>query len=118
MLASRASLVEIDLLRDGELVVAIPPELLRRSAYRVVVTPGHDRTLRNLYPFGVRDRLPRVAVPLGPSSFVPLDLGEVLREEWEKGPYRRLLRYDQDPVPPLAPDDLAWARELVAAARR
>lgn len=117
VLASRASLVEIDLLRGGELVVAIPPELLPRSAYRVVVTPGHERTLRNLYPFGVRDRLPRVAVPLTQSAFVPLDLGAVLREEWENGPYRRLLRYDQDPTPPLAPDDLAWARERVAAAR-
>lgn len=113
VLASDASLVEIDLLRAGEPTVALPPELAGHEPYRVVVSRASDREARELYAVSLRARLPRVGVPLsaGAADLV-LDLGAVLNDVYDRGTFGRRLDYATDPVPPLAPDDLAWARSL------
>lgn len=80
---------------------------------------GNDRRRREVHPFGLRDRLPRVRIPLDPSEAdVVLDLPAVLDAAAEAGAYDRRIDYDVDPVPALGPADLAWAREQVAAWRR
>lgn len=116
VLASDVSLVEIDLLRAGEPTVALPPELAGDAPYRVVVSRASDREARELYAVPLRSRLPRVAVPLVAGvPDVVLDLGAVLHEVYERGTFARRLDYATQPVPPLADDDLAWARGVVEA---
>jgi Protein of unknown function (DUF4058) len=63
-----------------------------------------------LYSRGLRQRLPRVRIPLaGDDPDAPLDVQAVLARTYEAGCYRDRLRYDAPCVPPLAPDDQAWA---------
>jgi Uma2 family endonuclease len=119
VLASSASLVEIDLLRGGEPTVAVPASAALASPYRVVVSLAADRRLRQLYSIQLRDRLPRIAVPLlAADTPVVLDLQGLLDQAYENGGYRRRLDYQKPPVPPLAEAELAWARERIASPER
>jgi hypothetical protein len=114
ILVSDAHLVEIDLLRAGEPTVAIPPGFAPRSTYRVVVSRSLDRLKREVYPMSLRDRLPRVAVPLaGSDPDVVLDLPGVFAEAYEKGVYARRVDYRETPTPALEGDELAFARDLL-----
>lgn len=114
ILASDVHLVEIDLLRGGAPTVALPPAPSSSAGYRVVVTRSTDRTRRELYQVSVRDRLPRVAIPLQPADpDAVLDVQAVLDEAYTKGAYGLRVDYATQPVPPLGTDDAAWARELV-----
>ncbi len=114
VLASDANLVEVDLLRGGEPTVAIPPSSTPKSTYRVIVSRSRDRSKREVYPIGLRDRLPRVAIPLaGSDPDVVLDLPAVFAEAYEKGAYARRVDYREVPTPPLAGDEHAFAQERV-----
>jgi hypothetical protein len=114
VLASDASLVEIDLLRGGEPTVALPPELLGTDPYRVVVSRPSDRLSREVYSIPFATRLPRIRVPLSSEEEdTVLDLGALLADAYERGAYARRIDHARDPVPPLGADDLAWARALL-----
>ncbi len=109
-------LVEIDLLRDGPRVVEFPDALLEglpRHDYLVNVARrgGGDY---EIYPIRIRDRLPRVRVPLaaGDEDEV-LDLQAAVQRAYDQGPYPERLDYGRPPAPPLAEDDAAWAAELL-----
>lgn len=116
VLASEANLVEIDLLRAGQHTAAVPVANLRGAPYCAVVSRARDRRRRGLYRFGLRDRLPRVAIPLRePDPDVALDLPALLAEAYERGAYARRIDYAREPDPPLDPRDAAWVRELLAA---
>lgn len=114
ILASNVHLVEIDLLRGGAPTVALPPSPSGGVGYRVVVTRSTDRTRRELYQVSVRDRLPRVAIPLeAADADAVLDVQALLDEAYTKGAYGLRVDYSSQPVPQLGTDDAAWARELV-----
>lgn len=119
VLASQAHLVEVDLLRGGEPTVAVPVRHARDTAYRVVVSRAIDRRRRELYAFGLRDPLPRVAVPLleGDPDLV-LDLPALLALAYQRGAYARRVDYAAPPPPPpLAAEDAAWVAEVVGSVR-
>lgn len=114
VLASDVHLVEIDLLRGGAPTVALPPPPPGGSQYRVVVTRSTDRTRRELYQVSIRDRLPRVAIPLqAADADAVLDLQAVLIEAYTKGAYGLRVDYEATPAPPLGVEDAEWARGLV-----
>lgn len=115
VLASDASLVEIDLLRAGEPTVALPEEALGGDPYRVVVSRPADRTSREVYAFALAKRMPRIRVPLseGDDDAV-LDLGALLADAYERGGYARRVDYTRETVPALGAADLTWARGLLA----
>jgi hypothetical protein len=118
VMASTTSLVEIDLLRSGEPTVAAPAPSAAASPYRVVVSPAADRRRRELYGIMLRQRLPRISVPLlAGAGNVVLDLQAVLTEAYAKGAYARRIDYAKLPTPPLTETDLAWARDCITAAR-
>jgi hypothetical protein len=109
-------LLEIDLLREGPRVVEFPDVLLEelpRHDYLVNVgrRGGEDY---EIYPIRIRDRLPRIRVPLktGDDDEV-LDLQGALNRAYDLGPYPERLDYARPPRPPLAEDDAAWAAELL-----
>ena len=81
--------------------------------YSVLVSRAHDRHSAGFWPIGIRDRLPRIPIPLrAPDTDAQIDLQELLHQVYESGGYEHHI-YNGSPDPPLAPHDQEWARELV-----
>src|SRR5262249_40056442 len=67
LLQGGVSLVEIDLLREGDWVLALPFDALEQelqSLYRVVARRSWRRLQAEYYPINLANRLPRIKVPL------------------------------------------------------
>ncbi len=116
-------LVEIDLLRTGPHVVAVPEYAARQAAeydYLVCVNRARDpRDAYELYPRRLSERLPRLRVPLaGDDPDVVLDLQAAVAQAYEAGAYADRIHYDRPCVPSLRADDQAWADRLIAEARQ
>jgi hypothetical protein len=66
------NLVEIDLLRAGDWIVAVPEDALtprlRKSTCRVVVRHGARRNQADYYPISLTERLPTHQIPLRPTD--------------------------------------------------
>lgn len=123
VLGSEAHLVEIDLLRMGPHVMAVAEWAARgQGDYDYLVSVNRAKGMRaeyELYPRSLRDRLPRVRVPLaGDDPDVILDVQAVLEQTYEAGSYRDRINYDEPCRPPLRPEDQAWANERIAEARK
>jgi hypothetical protein len=121
--ASTTHLVEIDFLRAGPHVVSVPEWAVRgRGDYSSLVCVNRAEGLRDYYeayPRGLRERLPRINVPLADDDpDTVLDLQAVLEQTYQAGRYRDRLRYTEPCVPPLAPDEQAWADLLIREVSR
>ncbi len=121
--ASQTHLVEIDLLRSGRHVLAVPEWAVRGSgpySYLICVNRAEERRDRfEWYPRQLRQRLPRIRVPLADGDpDVVLDLQAVLVQTYEAGSYRERLRYDRPCLPPLSAEDQVWADGLIRAAQQ
>lgn len=116
MLRSDASLVEIDLLRGGAHTVALPEDYLADygdPAYKIVVRRPSREGEVELYPIGLRDRLPRLKVPLTPPDpDAQIELQPLLERAWRAGGYEGDIDYSKPPVPSLGARDSTWARKL------
>ncbi len=122
VLESTSHLVEVDLLRTGPHVLAVPEWLARgKGPYVYLVGVNRAEGLRGrfeLYPRGLRQRLPRVRVPLaGGDPDAVLDLQAVLERTYAEGAYGDRIDYSRPCQPPLSPEDQAWAEERGRAAR-
>jgi hypothetical protein len=110
VLSSTAHLVEIDLLRGGRpLPAADRPE----CTYSVLVSRAGHRPRADFWPFGIRDPLPIVPIPLRPTEEdARVDLRAILDRVYEEAGYEIFLsRCPLDP--PLTGEDVAWARALL-----
>lgn len=111
--------VEIDLLRRGRHVLSIPEwrtAEIRPYDSLVCISRYPHRNRFELYPKQLRDRLPRIYIPLAePDPDVVLDIQAALEQVYSDGRYIRRIRYDEPCDPRLAPDDQAWANERWAA---
>jgi hypothetical protein len=119
--ASQTHLVEIDLLRAGQHVLAVPEWAARGNGqydYLICVNRAEGRRDRfEWYPRPVRQPLPRIRVPLAEGDpDVKLDVQAVLAQTYEAGSYRERLRYDRPCIPPLTAEDQAWADGLIRTA--
>lgn len=114
ILGRQCHFVEIDLLRYGAHVLAVPEVVADQEGafdYLVSVSRWTDRRHFTLYPRKLRERLPRIKVPLADDSYVPLDVQAALEQVYQDGRYMWRVRY-QDPCdPPLSADDQTWAWE-------
>jgi hypothetical protein len=114
---SAVNLVEIDLLRIGRWVLAIPEPWVPRSyrtTYRVCVTRAKANHRWEVYRVPLRERLPTIRVPLRPSDAdVPLDLQALIDRCYQHGDYEDDLDYQTEPQPPLEPKDARWANKLL-----
>lgn len=112
------SLVEIDLLRGGPHVLQLPLSQYpasHRTAYKVCVCRG-GKASAEIYRVPLREPLPAIRVPLRPDDAdVRLDLQTLIAQVYHHGRYDDI-DYTQPTVPPLEPDDDAWADELLRAA--
>src|SRR5205807_1974878 len=99
VLRGHAHLIEIDLLRTGPHVLAVPEHVTRtRGEYDYLVSVNHaadGREVFDLYPRRLSERLPRIAVPLAVGDrAVPLDLQASVARCYEAGGYADRLHYD------------------------
>ena len=118
VLGSTAHLVEIDLLRTGQHVVAVPEWLARRKGYYdylVCVNRAYGiRDQYELYLRGVRERLPRVRIPLADGDpDVAMDVQAAVAQVYDGGAYDQRIDCHAPCRPPLRPADQAWVDELV-----
>ncbi len=113
VLNSETHLVEIDLLREDPPMEIYGAKLL--GDFRILVSAAPRRPVADLYPFDVRDPVPRFRIPLRKGDPEPdLDLGAVLHDLYDRAAYERRIDYRKDPYPALRREDLGWAREMLS----
>lgn len=113
LLGSRTHLLEIDFLRKGWHTVAIPRDILQMHTvwdYVVCLHRGGAGNQFEVWPITLRDRLPRVAVPLSEADDdVILDLQAVFTECYERGDFAADINYQDEPAIRLPKEDVTWA---------
>lgn len=116
LIRARVNLVEIDLIRTGEFVLAIPQAWLPapcRTPYLICIVQATERGRFELYPVSLREPLPNIPIPLRPTDKdVALQLQPLLDACYRDGRYHRL-DYRADPMPKLEPPDAQWADALL-----
>jgi Protein of unknown function (DUF4058) len=113
ILASQTHLVEIDLLRSGE---PLPMVGAIASLYRIIVSRSQHRPKAELYPFGLRQPLPTLAVPLLPGDEEPtLAMQTILEQVYRRGRYHQAINYYQPAVPPIPKAEVEWAKTRIEA---
>jgi hypothetical protein len=114
-LARDCHLIEIDLLRRGRHVLCIPEwraHSLLPYNYLVCVSRWPQRKRYELYPRQLRERLPKIKIPLAaPDPDVLLDIQDSLDQVYVDGRYMRRIRYDEPCEPRLDAADQQWASE-------
>ena len=106
--------LEIDLIRRGTRVIEDPR--MPETAYLITLTRGGSDVIE-VWPIGLRDRLPDVPVPLLlPDPYEPLDPASALDAIYDEAVYGLSIDYHREPPPPpLSESDRVWVDERVAA---
>ena len=118
LLAAGVNLVEIDLIRGGNTVLAVDEELLKRpegTHSTICVARQHSPSgIRwEVYLTPLSDPLPAFRVPLRAGEHdVPLILQPLLEAVYQNGRYW-MENYSLPPVPPLPAADALWADQLL-----
>ena len=119
LLNAEVSLVEIDLLREGQHTIAAPLYSLRHleGHYWVCVHRAGEGMKFEMYAVSLRERLPRVKVPLrSPDPDVVLDMPAAFSRCYDEADYGPDIDYTGDPAVALEPEDTAWASERLTSA--
>jgi hypothetical protein len=119
LLHSDTNLVEIDLVRSGQRVIALPEHRIpaaHRSDYLVCVRNTWSERSRELYALPLRARLPAIPIPLRQSDrSVLLDLQAPIDQCYRNARHDDI-DYSASLIPPLPAEDAAWAQALLNAA--
>jgi hypothetical protein len=116
-LQSGTNLVEIDLLRGGQ---RAPVEGSHAPCdYCILVSRAVEFPSASIWRLTIRDPLPRIPIPLDPGvEDVWIALQECFEPVCERGRYEEDIDYGEPPPSPvMSEEDVAWVRELLAAAR-
>jgi hypothetical protein len=120
-LARECHLIELDLLRHGRHVLCIPEwrvKPFKPFDSLCCVNRWPSRNCFELYPRTLRQRLPRLKVPLADEDpDTTLDLQAAFEQVYIEGRYWRRIRYDQKCKPRLSSKNQAWADERITAFR-
>lgn len=110
------SLVEIDLLREGDWVLAMPRAWLKpyqQTPYRALVQRATQPRAAEYYPLALTERLPAIRIPLrAADEDVPLDLQALIDKCYANGGYDDI-DYTQPPDPPLTAQESRWAKRVL-----
>ena len=117
-LDAKVNLVEIDLIRAGDFILAVPPERIPsafRTAYQVCVRRATHSNRIEIYPVPLRERLPSIRIPLRLSDpDVVLQLQPLIDACYRDGRYHRT-NYRADPIPRFGEADALWVDQLLHA---
>jgi len=110
------NLVEIDLVREGDFVLAAPQARIPpayRTPYLICVRRNSRRGRVELYRAPLRERLPNIPIPLRRSDpDVVLQLQPLIDACYRDGRYHRI-DYRADPVPRLGEEDALWTDRIL-----
>jgi hypothetical protein len=106
-------LIEIDLLRDGLRVPRVSSAHIPADPpWNFVVSISRWPSRLETYRFGLRQRLPRISIPLAHGDAdVGLDLQGVFTRCYQSGPYPELLQYEGPPPGTLLDSELVWCEQ-------
>lgn len=111
------SLVEIDLLRGGKHVTQIPRWKIsrkNRTPYSAVVHRAWNGSKYHYYRIPLREPLPTIAIPLRrDDADATLNLQSLIDRVYQNGAYAMDLDYARPPIPPLEPEDMEWASQVL-----
>jgi hypothetical protein len=117
---SDTNLVEIDLLRGGKHVLAVPLANIlpaQRTPYMVCVRRATARGRAEIYPLYLAERLRSIKIPLRPGDEdIVVDLQALVDQVYQRGRYERTIDYNKDPDPPFAETEAVWVDELLRKA--
>ena len=110
------NLVEIDLLRCGEFVLAMPEEewpLVHQSPYKICIRRVNRPWVAAGIGIQLRDRLPNIAIPLrGQDRDVVLELQPIIDDCYRDGRYHAI-DYGRPLNPPFSAEEIKWAEPLL-----
>lgn len=119
VLHSDVSLVEIDLVRSGQRVLALPTQQIQNESPAeslACISPGWQHSRRELYRMPLRERLPLLPIPLRQHEpALPLDLQALMDRIYETGRYETT-DYRIPLEPPWPAKEAAWAAKLLKSA--
>lgn len=109
LLKSGVNVVEIDLHRGGRRTV----NNLGPCDYYTMVCRAEDGPRGRVTRLNLHDRLPVISIPLRPGEPEPtVDLQKELDSKYDDASYG-IDVYLRDPVPPLTPEQAAWASQFL-----
>ena len=112
-LNANVNLVEIDLLRSGQHVLAAALEFIPEERRRTYMMSVRSRTRTSLFGASLREPLPIIPIPLRPRDRdVALNIQQTIDLVYDRGRYAKL-RYQTDPVPAFSPEEAAWVDDLL-----
>ena len=118
LLRGGASVVEVDLVREGNwrrLLGRVDVGDDAATSYRVTTRLPDERDRVYLTPIRLRDRLPEIDIPLRPGDpRVTLDLQALLERTYAVARYGERIDYREPPDPPLDRANVEWALGLIA----
>ncbi len=107
------NLVEIDLLRGGQHVLAAALEFIPEERRRTYMMSVRTRTRTKVFGASLREPLPVIPIPLRPTDRdVSLNIQQIIDQVYDRGRYIKL-NYQLDPEPPFSPEDAAWMESLL-----
>jgi len=110
------NLVEIDLIRSGEFMAAVPEMLIpwdQRTPYLVCIRRVQRPTQAEIIHIPLDQPVPSFLIPLRPTDAdVIVRLQPLLDDCYRRGRYASI-GYSKPPHPPLEERDAAWANQLL-----
>jgi hypothetical protein len=115
-IAGGVNLVEIDLIRAGDFILAMPDTAIpkkQRKHYAACVRRVTRPRKAEYYGTPLRKRLPVIRIPLRPGDRdIALDIQELIDLCYERGRYHKM-DYSETLDPPLPASDAVWAEKLI-----
>lgn len=107
VLKSTSNLVELDLLRGGERLPTVQP--LQEGDYFAFISRPASRPDVDVYAWRLSVHLPTIPIPLAENEAeVDVDLQAVFSTAYDRAGYDYALDYDEEVLPPLAPEEATW----------
>lgn len=110
------NLVEIDLLRSGEFVLAMPEEewpLAHQGPYKICIRRVNRPMIAAGIGIQLQERLPNIAIPLRPQDQdVILELQPIMDDCYRDGRYYTI-DYHRPLNPPLSAEERKWVESLI-----
>lgn len=111
---AKASLVEVDLVLQGQPTLEYSRDGLPDWDYAVTVTRSTQPDRYEIYTATLQKRLPRFRLPLASDDKdTVLDLHTAFTRCYEQGGFAAKINYGKDPSTPLIDEDRKWLNDLL-----